>query len=123
MINHYRIKINQMSIKRQLKTASDEKMINLNITFQVLICLPICHSVGNFFVFFLSPNASNTNSTLKKICVFCHYAATAGHILYSSNCSTMRLCHPPDGRTSPKYKLLCFITTKIFLQREECTSF
>jgi hypothetical protein len=35
----------------------------------------------------------------------------------------MRLCHPPDGSTSPKYKLLCFITTKIFLQREERTSF
>ncbi len=26
-------------------------------------------------------------------------------------------------RTSPKYKLLCFITTKNFLQREERTSF
>jgi hypothetical protein len=25
---------------------------------------------------------------------------------------TMRLCQPPDGSTSPKYKLLCFITTK-----------
>ncbi len=24
----------------------------------------------------------------------------------------MRLCHPSDGSTSPKYKLLCFITTK-----------
>jgi hypothetical protein len=24
----------------------------------------------------------------------------------------MRLCHPPDGSTSPKYKLLCFILTK-----------
>jgi len=35
----------------------------------------------------------------------------------------MRLCHPPDGSTSPKYKLLCFITTKLFLQREERTSF
>jgi hypothetical protein len=21
---------------------------------------------------------------------------------------SMRLCHPPDGSTSPKYKLLCF---------------
>jgi hypothetical protein len=28
-----------------------------------------------------------------------------------------------DGSTSPKYKLLCFKTTKIFLQREERTSF
>ncbi len=35
----------------------------------------------------------------------------------------MRLCQPPDGNTSPKYKLLCFITTKFFLQREERTSF
>ncbi len=35
----------------------------------------------------------------------------------------MRLCHPPDGSTSPKYKLLCFITTKKNLQREEHTSF
>ncbi len=24
----------------------------------------------------------------------------------------MRLCHPPDGSTSPKYKLLCFIISK-----------
>jgi hypothetical protein len=29
-------------------------MINLNITFLVLICLPICHYVGTFFDFFLS---------------------------------------------------------------------
>jgi hypothetical protein len=36
---------------------------------------------------------------------------------------TMRLCQPPDGNTSPKYKLLCFTTTKNFLQREERTSF
>ncbi len=35
----------------------------------------------------------------------------------------MRLCHPPDGSTSPKYKLLCFITTKKNLEREERTSF
>ncbi len=35
----------------------------------------------------------------------------------------MRLCHPPDGSTSPKYKLLCFITTKKFLQRKECIAF
>ncbi len=35
----------------------------------------------------------------------------------------MRLCHPPDGSTSPKYKLLCLITTKSFLQREVRTSF
>jgi hypothetical protein len=30
----------------------------------------------------------------------------------SMKTSQMRLCHPPDGSTSPQYKLLCFITTK-----------
>jgi hypothetical protein len=35
---------------------------------------------------------------------------------------TMRLCHPPDGSTSPKYKLLCF-KPPIFLPNTECTSF
>jgi hypothetical protein len=29
----------------------------------------------------------------------------------------MRLCHPPDGSTSPNYKLLCFITTKFFFAK------
>jgi len=33
----------------------------------------------------------------------------------------MRLCHPPDGSTSPKYKLLCFITTKNFFCKEKNT--
>jgi len=32
------------------------------------------------------------------------------------------LYHPLDGITSPKYKL-CFLTAKIYLQREEGTSF
>ncbi len=41
----------------------------------------------------------------------------------ASKYSPMRLCQPPDGNTSPKYKLLCFITIKFFLQREERTSF
>ncbi len=31
--------------------------------------------------------------------------------LFSYVTKPMRLCHPPDGSTSPKYKLLCFITT------------
>ena len=30
---------------------------------------------------------------------------------------SMRLCHPPDGSTSPKYKFLCFITTKKIAKR------
>ncbi len=34
----------------------------------------------------------------------------------------IRLYHPLDGITHPKYKL-CFLTTKTFLQREEGTIF
>ncbi len=37
--------------------------------------------------------------------------------LETTTVNLMRLCQPPDGNTSPKYKLLCFITTKTFLQR------
>ena len=35
----------------------------------------------------------------------------------------MRLCHPPDGSTSPKYKLLCFITTKKILHKKNALAF
>ena len=35
----------------------------------------------------------------------------------------MRLCHPPDGRTSPKYKLLCFITTTNFCIEKNALAF
>jgi hypothetical protein len=37
--------------------------------------------------------------------------------------SLMGLNHPLDGVTNPKYKLLHFLTTNLFLQREEGTSF
>jgi hypothetical protein len=35
----------------------------------------------------------------------------------------MRLCHPPDGSTSPKYKLLCFITTKKICKEKNTLAF
>ncbi len=35
----------------------------------------------------------------------------------------MRLCHPPDGSTTPKYKLLCFITTKNFCKEKNTLAF
>ncbi len=37
--------------------------------------------------------------------------------------SPMRLCHPPDGSTSPKYKLLCFITTKKICKEKNALAF
>jgi hypothetical protein len=33
------------------------------------------------------------------------------------------LNHPLDGVTGPKYKLLCFLTTELFLLREVGASF
>jgi hypothetical protein len=35
----------------------------------------------------------------------------------------MRLCHPPDGSTRPKYKLLFFITTKFFCKEKNALAF
>ncbi len=35
----------------------------------------------------------------------------------------MRLCHPPYGSTSPKYKLLCFITAKINCKEKNALAF
>jgi hypothetical protein len=35
----------------------------------------------------------------------------------------MRLCQPPDGNTSPKYKLLCFITTNFFCKEKNAQAF
>ncbi len=35
----------------------------------------------------------------------------------------MRLCHPPDGSTSPKYKLVCFIKTKKICKEKNALAF
>jgi hypothetical protein len=35
----------------------------------------------------------------------------------------MRLCHPPDGNTSPRYKLPCFITTKKICNEKNALAF
>jgi hypothetical protein len=37
--------------------------------------------------------------------------------------TSIGLHHPQDGIINPKYKLLHFLTTKLFLQREEGTNF
>jgi hypothetical protein len=54
---------------------------------------------------------------------FCPKMSDFQFHIFLQNLALMRLCHPPDGSISPKYKLLYFITTKSFLQREECPSF
>ncbi len=42
-------------------------------------------------------------------------------LIFPSN--AMRLCHPPDGITNPKYKLQCFITTKFFCKEKNALAF
>jgi hypothetical protein len=42
---------------------------------------------------------------------------------FKEEAHTMRLCHPPDGSTSPKYKLLCFITTKKICNEKNALAF
>jgi hypothetical protein len=36
---------------------------------------------------------------------------------------SMRLSHPPDGSTGPKYKLLCFIYHNLFYQIQNALAF
>ncbi len=41
----------------------------------------------------------------------------------TTDATTVKLCHPPDGSTSPKYKLLCFITAKLFYKEKNALAF
>ncbi len=45
----------------------------------------------------------------------CHYK--------SKRCYEMRLCYPPDGSTSPKNKLVCFITAKKICKEKNALAF
>ncbi len=45
------------------------------------------------------------------------------NIYYFRFFSPMRLCHPPDGSTSLKYKLPCFITTKKICKEKNALAF
>ncbi len=41
----------------------------------------------------------------------CHDAESPYDECHGTRGRSMRLCHPPDDSTSPKYKLLCFKPT------------
>ncbi len=63
---------------------------------------------------------SNVNSWCRSLPEWSTFQAH--HIKLGSRC-LMRLCHPPDGSTSPKYKLVCFITTKKFCKEKNALAF
>jgi hypothetical protein len=48
---------------------------------------------------------------------------TMPNTLACSSVLSMRLCHPPEHSTSPKYKLLCFITTKKICKEKNALAF
>ncbi len=113
------------------------------MTFHPLAILPTCHFVNLLFqqpVISSSCNFSRSPffhltilSTWLSInchfvnCYFNNLVVRKLAVLPISHSVSLPLCqlafHPPDGSTSPKYKLLCFITTKIFLQREASLAF
>ncbi len=71
----------------------------------------LCYSGWSWM--FNKPTAG-TGSLNKSSCL----APTLGVTKY-----IMRLCQPPDGNTSPKYKLLCFITTIFFCKEKNTLAF
>jgi hypothetical protein len=60
-----------------------------------------------------------------EFCFIClvHYQQERYRRCLAHTWKTMRLCHPPDGSTSPKYKLLYFITTKFFCKEMNALAF
>jgi hypothetical protein len=51
------------------------------------------------------------------------YRLTIYRILIFTKSHPTRFCHTPDGSTSPKYKLLCFITTKKICKEKNTLAF
>jgi hypothetical protein len=51
------------------------------------------------------------------------YSMSGEHRFESVIWPTIRLCHPLDGSTSPKYKLLCFIITKKICKEKNALAF
>jgi hypothetical protein len=62
-------------------------------------------------------------------CSWVHPGFNVIKLFFSSSMSVrtgallMRLCQPPDGSTSPKYKLLCFVTIKFFCKEKNALAF
>jgi hypothetical protein len=59
--------------------------------------------------------------SLRLYCVFWNRPNSLWHTEYRTY--LMRLCHPPDGSTSPKFKLLCFITTTKICKEKNALAF
>ena len=58
--------------------------------------------------------------------IWCHntqYNGTEHKTLGFKTLIKMRLCQPPDGNTSHKYKLLCFKTTKKICKEKNALAF
>jgi hypothetical protein len=72
------------------------------------IFIPIASSSDNYLLFY-------------RRCKYLFRSQRFDNLFFTrmglNEADTMRLWQPPDGNTSPKYKLLCFITTKFAKRR------
>jgi hypothetical protein len=86
--------------------------LSLFVSLPFFISLPFCVSPSLPFCLSISPFLKHLFFLSLPLCLSLFLSTVALSMLLS-----MRLCHPPDGSTSHKYKLLCFITTKKFAKR------
>jgi hypothetical protein len=90
--------------------------LSLSRSLRCLALFPVCpvwyKIPGNFFQLIIVRNkvVRDTSS------FYLGFAHNNTHV-------TMRLCQPPDGSTSPKYKLLCFITSKKICKEKNALAF
>ncbi len=102
-----------MSVIKMLGALASSHLLN-NAGSSNITRIPIC----------MLSNLANFSKFKKNI----SYYPTGGNLKrnfskYFFDTSVMRLCHPPDGSTSPKYKLLCFITTKKICKENNALAF
>ena len=90
-----------------------------NISLSKCACKHKCIVCMHFFYIYWDTTSFGQKSQLVKHLVKHLGLKSTAHIPSPNlaHISSMRLCQPPDGSTSPKYKLLCFITTKIFFAK------
>ncbi len=106
---------------------------NLNLAVQLRIHTDSQLKARNYRLFKLRLGHQKVNQSLSIIlslglllCKLTFWRVTVSpciiYVIFSSF-TTMRLCHPPDGSTSPKYRLLCFITTKKICKEKNTLAF
>jgi hypothetical protein len=94
--------------------------IYLSFALSFSLSLPLSHSFSSFLSLTVSLflSSSHTLFSLFSPCLLSFFffssplsistLVTFIYFFTFNSASSVRLCHPPDGSTNPKYKLLCF---------------